>query len=85
MLFLQNLPRYPCAGLCIGEGVVVVIKIIATGCCYGVELVVLKMGKKTTGGAEGVVELVIGVVHAIDTEDSFQTALVKGLVVRHKG
>ena len=35
-------------------------------------------------GGKGVVELVVGIVHLIDTEDGFKAALIKGLVVGHK-
>jgi len=41
--------------------------------------------ESATGGSKGVIELIVRIVHLIDTEHSFQTALVKGLVVSNKG
>ena len=41
--------------------------------------------ESATGGSKGVIELIVRIVHLIDTEHSFQTALVKGLVVSHEG
>ena len=32
----------------------------------------------------GAMELIIGIIHLIDTEDGLQTTLVEGLVVRHQ-
>ena len=46
---------------------------------------VWQIAERTSGGAERVVELIVGVVDAIDTEDGFKTAFVKGFVMSHKG
>ena len=63
----------------------VVLKTVTAFGCYGVQLVVGKMAECSSGGAERVVELIVGVVHAIDTEDGFKTAFVKRFVVGYKG
>ncbi len=38
----------------------------------------------SAGGDAGAVELIVGIVHLIDTEYCFKTTLVEGLVVGHK-
>ena len=81
----QYLPSYPCTGFGIGKGVVVVLKTVTAFGGYGVQLVVGEMAECSSGGAERVVELIVGVVHAIDTKDGFKTAFVKRFVVGYKG
>ena len=83
--FLQNLLCYPGASLCVGEGVVVMLQVVAAGGGNGVELVVGQMGEAATGGDASAVELVVGVVHLVATEDGFQATLVEGFVVGHEG
>ena len=41
-------------------------------------------GPDLARGDAGAVEVVVGIVHLIDTEDGFQAALVERLVMRHK-
>ena len=48
--FLQYFSCYPGAGLCVGEGVVVTLQVVAAGSSDGVELVVEQMGKAIAGG-----------------------------------
>jgi hypothetical protein len=50
-----------------------------------VELVVGQILEIATRSAQGVVELVVRIIHLIDTEHGFQTAFVEGLVVGHEG
>ena len=63
----------------------VVFKTVTTFGGDGVQLVVGEIVESTSGGAERVVELIVGVVHAIDTEYGFKTAFVKGFIVGYKG
>lgn len=60
---------------------VVVFEGETAGGGYGLELMVHEMGKFAAGGAEGVVELVVGVVHLIGAEDRFQAGFVEPFVV----
>ena len=61
-----------------------VLQLIATLGCNGVELVVGKVLEAAAGCAEGVVELIVRIVHLIDTEHSLQTTLIEWLVVSNK-
>lgn len=49
------------------------------------QLVVGQIRELATGDAKGVVELIIGIVHLVDTHHGFQATLVEGLVVGYKG
>ena len=84
--FLQQPHRNPCARLRVGEGVVVVCHRAAAGLGHGVQLVVwqssAEVAARSPAGAE---ELVVGIVHLIDTEHGPEAALVKRTVVRHEG
>ena len=82
---LQDFSCNPGAGLSIGECMMMVLQLITTFCCYGVELVVGQILEIATRSAQGVVELVVRIIHLIDTEHSFQTTFVEGLVVGHEG
>ena len=48
------------------------------------ELMVLGMWESTTGSHTSAVELIIGIVHLITTEDCFQARLVEGLIMGNK-
>ena len=48
------------------------------------ELVVLQIAEGSSRGCQRVEELIIGVIHLIDTEYGFQTAFIKRSVVGHK-
>ena len=50
----------------IGEGVVVMLQMIAAGCCYGVQLVVGQaLAKMSARGDAGAMKLIIGIIHLI--------------------
>ena len=83
---LQQLHRYHSAGLCIRKGVMVVHEVISAGCGDGLELMVRKPAAEVTSGSrEGVVELVVGIVHLIDTEYGLEASFVETGVVRNEG
>ena len=42
------------------------------------------MAELTAGCTKCVIKLIVGIVHLIDTEHCFETALVKGLVVGYE-
>ena len=62
----------------------VVQELIAAGCGDGLELMVRKPAAKVSSGSrEGVVELIVGIVHLIYPEGSLETAFVETGVVRN--
>ena len=63
----------------------VTLQVVAAGGGDGVELVVGQMGKAAAGSDAGAVELVVGVVHLVATEDGLQATFVEGFVVGHEG
>ena len=63
----------------------VVHDVISAGCCDGLELMVGEPAAEVSSGSrEGVVELIVGIVHLIDTEHGFEAAFVETGVVRNK-
>ena len=82
---LQQLHRYHSAGLGIRKGVMVVHEVISAGCCDGLELMVGEPAAEVTSGRrEGVVELIVGIVHLIDTEHGLETSFVETGVMSHQ-
>ena len=82
---LQQLHRYHCAGLCIRKGVMVVHELISAGCCDGLELMIGEPAAEVAAwGREGVVELIVGIVHLIDTEHGLETSFVETGVMSHQ-
>ena len=64
----------------------VVHEVISAGCCDGLQLMVRKLAAEMLPGSrEGVVELVVGVVHPIYLEDCLETSFVETGVVRNEG
>ena len=62
----------------------VVHEIISAGCGDGLELMVRKTAAEMpSGSSEGVVELIVGIVHLIDPEDSLQTTFIKTPLVSY--
>ena len=82
---LQQFSGYPGAGFGVGEGVVVVLQVIAAEGGDGVQLVVGCMGEDAAGGLAGAVETVAGIVHLIAAHDGPQAAFVECLVVGDEG
>ena len=75
-----------CAGFGISEGVVMVQKVISTGCRNGLELMVgEKSAKMMPGGPEGIIKNVVRVVHLVNPEDRFEAALVEGSMMGNQG
>ena len=83
---LQQMHRYHSAGLSISKGVMVVHEVISAGCGDGLELMVRKLAAEMLPGSrQGVVELVVWVVHLIYLEDSLETSFIETGVVRNEG
>ena len=82
---LQQLHRYHSAGLCIRKGVMVVHEVISAGCGDGLQLMVGEpAAEMLPGSCEGVVELVVGIVHLIDPEDSLEAPFIEAGIVRNQ-
>ena len=76
---------YHGAGLCVSKGVMVVHEVISAGCGDGLELMVRKLAAEMLPGSrQGVVELVVWVVHLIYLEDSLETSFIETGVVRNQ-
>ena len=83
---LQQLHCDFCAGLRVGEGVVVVRHRATAGLGHGVQLVVWQSSAEVAARSPtGTIELIIRIVHLIDAEHGPEAALVKGAVVCHEG
>ena len=80
----KYLPRDGSTGLSIGQGMVVILKVVATASRDEVEGV-RAFGPHLSGAREGAIERIIGVVHLIAAEHGFQATFVEGFVVRHEG
>ena len=83
---LKDLHRDGGACLSIGQGVVMVQEVKATGGGDSLELVV---GQETAeivpGSPQRIVENIVRVIHPVDPEDGLQAAFVEGRIVRHEG
>lgn len=83
---LQNHHGDPCAGLGIGEGVVMVFKGVAAGGRHGMQLVVGQLQPEMAArGPAGAKELVVRIIHLIGLEHGLEAALIEGTVVGHQG
>ena len=66
--------------LCIGEGVMVVLQ--AVSATFGDDVEVVATTRPYTAGLEQrAMELIVGIIHVIATEDRLEAILVKGFVV----
>ena len=84
--WLQQLQGYLRAGLGIRKGVMVIHEVIAARSGDGLELMVRELISEVLPGySEGVVELVVGIVHLIDTEHGLEASFVETGVVRNEG
>ena len=82
----KNLHRDGGAGFCVGQGVMVVAEVVAAGGGHRLQLMVGESAAEVpSGGAQGVVEDVVGVVHLIDAEHRFEAAFVEPGVVCNEG
>ena len=61
-----------------------VFQTVSAGCGHGVQLVVGELRKYSACHAQGVIKLIVGIVHLIDAEDGFQAVLIEGTVVCHE-
>ena len=70
---------------CVGQCMMMMLKIIATGCCDGLELMIGQiLAEMLAGGGAGVVERVIRIVHLVDLMDGLEASFVERTVVRHE-
>ena len=64
---------------------VVVLHAETTSLGNCLELMVRQTGELAAGGAKGVVELVVRIIHLITTEYCLQAAFIEGSIMSHKG
>lgn len=73
------------AGLCIGQGMVVIGQVITAGCGNRLQLMVGQTAAEMiTGGRKGIMELILGIIHLIHPENLSQTSFIEPAVVCHK-
>jgi hypothetical protein len=82
---LKNLTGYPSACLSIGKCMVVMQEMESAQFGHSVQLMVGSLGESTAGSPQRTQERIVGIIHAITSENGFQTVLVKRLVVCHEG
>lgn len=61
-----------------------VFQTVSAGSGHGMQLVVGELRKYSACHAQSVIKLIVGIVHLIDAEDGFQTALIERTVVCHE-
>lgn len=82
---LQYFYRNSGTRLRVGQCMMVVFEMVATGLGDGVELVVREeFAEVTAGGSTSAKELIIRVIHLVAAEHGLQAALVEWTVVSHK-
>ena len=82
MSLSEKFHRYCRAGFGVGEGVVMMLKLVVAGGGDGLELVVGEAASEVSPrGQQCVVEWVIRVIHLIDAVNGLQASLVKTRVV----
>ena len=70
----------------IGQGVVMVFEVIATGGCDSLELMIRKAAAEMApGGSQSVIEHIVRIIHLIHFEDLLQAPLVESGIVSHQG
>lgn len=70
---------------CVGQCMMMMLEVIATGCGDGLELMIGQMlAEMLARCGAGIVERVIRIVHLIDLMDGLEAAFVERTVVRHE-
>ena len=64
---------------------VMILEIVATGGCNGVELVIgQRMTKLSAGCCKGIVKTIVRIVHLIDLEHCFQASFIETGIMGYK-
>ena len=72
-------------GLGIGQGMMVTGQVITAGCGNRLQLMVRQTAAEmVTGGRKCIMELILGIIHLIHSENLFQTSFIEPAVVSHK-
>lgn len=79
----QQFQRYCRTRFGIGEGVVMIFKVIAAGGCRDVELMAGQVETAARGG-KSAMKFIVGIWHAIFLKGRFETTLIKRTVVGHQ-
>ena len=82
---LQYIQRDGGTGLSIGQRMVMMLQVVTTGSGHGVQLMIRQgTTELSAGGGKGVVEAIVGIVHLVHSEHSFQTAFIKARIMGNK-
>ena len=72
-------------GFGIGQGMMVTSQVITAGCGNRLQLMVRQTAAEmVTGGRKCIMELILGIIHLIHSENLFQTSFIEPAVVSHK-
>ena len=76
---------YMSTSLGIGQGMMVIGQVITAGCGNRLQLMVRQTAAEmVTGGRKCIMELILGIIHLIHSENLFQTSFIEPAVVSHK-
>ena len=82
---LQQLDCNVGTGFGIGQGMMVIGQVITAGCGNRLQLMVRQTAAEmVTGGRKCIMELILGIIHLIHSENLFQTSFIEPAVVSHK-
>ena len=80
-LFSQNFSRNPSTSFRIRQSMVMILQPIAAKFGYVMKLMINGMWKSSLRSPIRAMKFIVGIVHLITTEDSFQAAFIKRLVM----
>ncbi len=70
---------------CVGQCMMMMLKIIAAGCSDGLELMIGQiLAEMLARGGAGVVERIVRIVHLVDLMDGLEASLVERTIMRHE-
>ena len=76
---------YMSTSLGIGQGMMVIGQVITAGCGNRLQLMVRQTAAEmVTGGRKCIMELILGIIHLIHSENLLQTSFIEPAVVSHK-
>ena len=72
-------------GFAIGQGMMVIGQVITTGSGNRLQLMVRQTAAEMlTGSRKCIMELILGIIHPVHSENLFQTPFIEPAVMRHK-
>ena len=84
-IFSKYFPCNPGTGFGIGQCIVVIDKVVATGGSYGMKLMIWKLMAEVTARCSTSAEkLIIRIIHLVAAHDCLKASLVERTIVRHQ-